>query len=313
MLQIEDLKPLFTLLTVTYRKKPCLAVCTSYEKTEPDATPYRVTFEDGVVDDMTKEEFDKAQQAHQQLSHLHVIHRSIRRPLRILDLCSGTKSVGKAIRALFPTATIVTVDIESKYNPTHEVDIVNWEPLKSCEYKGKTIPPYKPYHFDFIWCSPPCTEYSYSKTIGQRDLVNADCRVKAALRIIQQLQPKVWVIENPVGFLEKRTFMQEHANLKHTTTYCCYGFPYRKATNIWTNAPVLLKNCKDTPCAYKLTHNRHAQTAQHGPSKHSDGTITPGSGAQNTLYAVPAKLVQQIVLSAFTCFPAFKNKRSRER
>ena len=69
----------------------------------------------------------------------------------------------------------------------------------------------------------------------------------------------------------------------------------------------------DTPCAHKLTHNRHAQIAQHGYSKHSDGTFTPGSGNKNTLYAVPAKLIQHIVQSAFACYPTFDCKRSRER
>ena len=160
---------------------------------------------------------------------------------------------------------------------------------------------------------PPCTEYSYSKTIGTRDLDAADQRVQAALRIVKQLQPKVWVLENPRGHLEKRDFMQEYVNLKHTTTYCCYGFPYRKATNIWTNAPVLLKSCLDTPCAYKHKHNRHAVTAQHGPTTRADGTITPGARSQQILYAVPAGLIQQILTSAFTCLPAFECKRSRER
>ena len=252
---------------------------------------------------MTKDEFEEAQRTHQQMSYLFNIQSTIRRPLRILDLCSGTKSVSKAVHTLFRNAVIVTLDIDSKSRPTHVEDITTWNPLTT----------YRQGHFDMIWCSPPCTEYSYAKTMGQRDLDNADQRVKACLRIIQQLQPKVWALENPVGLLEKREFMQEHANLKHTTTYCCYGMPYRKATNIWTNAPVLLKNCKDTPCAHKLAHNRHAQIAQHGYSKHSDGTFTPGSGNKNTLYAVPAKLIQQIVQSAFACYPTFDCKRSRER
>jgi len=164
-----------------------------------------------------------------------------------------------------------------------------------------------------IWCSPPCTEYSSAKTVGLRDLLNADQRVMAAIQIIKQLQPKVWILENPRGLLEKRDFMQEHANLKHTTTYCCYGFPYRKATNIWTNAPVVLKNCLDCPCAYKQKHNRHAVTAQHGPTKHSDGTVTPGAHSQQNLYAVPAALVKHIVTAAFACSPAFDCPRSRER
>jgi hypothetical protein len=46
------------------------------------------------------------------------------------------------------------------------------------------------------------------------------------------------VMENPVGSLRKRDYMQtaEWQGLvsEHSVTYCAYGLPYRKATNIWT-------------------------------------------------------------------------------
>lgn len=52
--------------------------------------------------------------------------------------------------------------------------------------------------------------------------------------MIQELKPKYWFIENPVGMLRKQYFMKELP--RKTVTYCQYGKRYRKATDIWTNA-----------------------------------------------------------------------------
>ena len=296
-------QPLFRLLTVKHGRAVIDAVCTSYEEGEPDDRPYQITHADGDMEDITAQQLTEAQQQHAAVNHLHILQQHIRRPIRILDLYSGTKSVSKAVRALFPNAKVVTVDCDAKFNATHTEDIVHWNPLNA----------YKKHHFDFIWASPPCTEYSYSKTQGERDLHSADQRVEAALRIIADMQPKAWVIENPVGHLANRPIMQQYENLKHTTTYCYYGKPYRKATNIWTNAPVVLKSCFDTPCDEKLKTGRHAHTAQHGPHKFADGAMSKGAGNQHVLYEVPPKLIKHIITAAFVKVPTFACSRARQR
>ena len=292
-LQSQRLCPLFQLVTSKYRKNPIDGVCTSYEETEPDDKPYRITHADGGFEDVSNQYFEQLKNQYGSLDYLCAIQQHIRRPIRILDLYSGTKSVSKAIRSLFPNAIVVTVDIDKQFGPTHNEDIVQWDPTEV----------YRKHHFDIIWASPPCTEYSYSKTHGNRDLHSADQRVLAALRIINALQPHLWIIENPVGYLAKRPIMQPYENLKHTTTYCCYGMPYRKATNIWTNAPVVLKSCFDMPCPYKAMTNRHAQTAQRGPHTFVDGTIAKGAKTQQVLYAVPPQLIRHIITSSFTRIP----------
>ena len=48
-------------------------------------------------------------------------------------------------------------------------------------------------HFDVVWASPPCTEYSCAKTVGIRDLAGADRIVERALEIINYFNPKILV------------------------------------------------------------------------------------------------------------------------
>ena len=91
--------------------------------------------------------------------------------------------------------------------------------------------PYEPGHFDAIWCSPDCTQYSRARTRAKtpRDLVKADALVKRCLGLIQTLRPKVWFLENPdSGLLRTRPFMQALSYVR--VDYCCYQDPalYRK-------------------------------------------------------------------------------------
>ena len=164
---------------------------------------------------------------------------------------------------------------------------------------------YAPGYFDVIWASPPCTEYSRAKTTGKpvpfcvnphqphRDFVTADDNVRAAQEVIQQLKPRYWFIENPVGLLTTRPVMRKLAHLRHTCTYCRYGTRFRKATHIWTNAVLRapLKRCtRDTPCAELEQFGYHTVTAQRGNSN----TAT-GSGSAEAVYPIPAGLVRELM------------------
>ena len=74
--------------------------------------------------------------------------------MRFLELFSGTRSVGKVAETL--GFEVVSLDIK---NADIECDIMDWD---------YTI--YSPKYFDFIWASPPCTEYSRAKTTGTRNI-----------------------------------------------------------------------------------------------------------------------------------------------
>jgi len=53
------------------------------------------------------------------------------------------------------------------------------------------------------------------------------------LKIIEDLKPSKWYIENPRGLLRKQSFM---IGLPKTTVwYCQYGDTRAKPTDIWTN------------------------------------------------------------------------------
>ena len=103
-------------------------------------------------------------------------------------------------------------------------------------------------HPDIIWASPDCSTYSIAAISHHRtkqacgnllpksdyaefcDSVNQN-----VLRLIGELRPVYWFIENPRGGLRKMGFTQGLP--RFTVTYCQYGDERMKPTDIWTNHP----------------------------------------------------------------------------
>ena len=84
---------------------------------------------------------------------------------RLLELFSGTGSIGIAFTDL--DWEVVSLDLDPQCNPSIVADILEWDYTE-----------YAPGHWDVIWASVPCTEYSRAKTIGRRRLEFADSIVK---------------------------------------------------------------------------------------------------------------------------------------
>lgn len=216
--------------------------------------------------------------------------------LYVIDLFSGTGSVSRALKRAFANrydVRVESVDIHPGYNPTSCVDIITWNYRSHLDAFLKQR---RPHDVVVVHASPPCVHYSRAKTLGRRDLTGADAIVQRSLRIMKYARPDYWTMENPVGLLRTRPFMQRLRKYRNTCSYCRYGKPIRKNTDIWTNIDVDLKCCNSqTPCPAKAEYGRHPVTAQSGPSGHARG-----SGVRENVYSLPAQLTTAIYKRALT-------------
>ena len=87
-------------------------------------------------------------------------------------------------------------------------------------------------HYDFMWFSPPCTDFSIAKGVRCKDREVDLSIVNACFRIIEEAKPIFWIIENPRGCLR-------HLIGKPTVTikYSDYGHPTQKLTDLWGYFP----------------------------------------------------------------------------
>lgn len=158
--------------------------------------------------------------------------------LKILDLFAGTKSIARAFEAKGHETYAIEWD-EQHENIDWYADISKITAQDIIDRFG---------YPDVIWASMDCTTYSVAGISHHRrkeengnlrpiseNAKFADNLNQHVLNLIEELNPKYYFIENPRGGLRKMNFMQ---NLpRHTVTYCQYGFPYMKATDLWTNHP----------------------------------------------------------------------------
>ena len=124
---------------------------------------------------------------------------------------------------------VVSVDNDPRREPDIVADIGGWQYWKF----------FRPQHFDVVGCSPPCTEYSRAMTTHPRDFEKADRLVRAALDIIDYLQPRLWFLENPKsGELRNRVFMEGIPFID--VDYCQFAdYGYQKPTRLWGSESLL--------------------------------------------------------------------------
>lgn len=157
----------------------------------------------------------------------------------VLELFAGTRSIGKAFEKR--GHKVYSVEWDRKFT-----DISLYADIGTLKYDdiiklcGRSP--------DVIWASPDCTTYSIAAISHHRkrnengnlepvsdyakfcDNVNQN-----VLKLISQLRPKYWFIENPVGGVRKMDFM--YFLPRYSVTYCQYGDNRMKPTDIFTNHP----------------------------------------------------------------------------
>ena len=202
--------------------------------------------------------------------------------MKILELFSGTRSVGKCCDALGWDSVSVDMILPAD----HKVDIMEFD------YKQ-----YPKNHFDIIWASPPCTEYSRAKSQGVRDIAGANKIVEKTLEIIRFFDCEWWFIENPqTSLLKKQPFMKDLPFVDGD--YCMYGLPYRKRTRIWTNKKYdqpPLKMC-DKNCGSFIDGRHIGSCGTGGKGQGHTKSYSNKSYSQLEKYAIPEDLIYSLFL-----------------
>lgn len=158
--------------------------------------------------------------------------------MKVLELFAGTRSIGKAFEA--HGHEVFSVEWDKKFEDIDlYADVLTVTAEQIIREFGRP---------DVVWASPDCTTYSVAaisthrrrelngNLTPQTDYAKFCDKVNAhVVKLIQELNPRCWFIENPVGGLRKMNFMQGLP--RYTVTYCQYGERRQKPTDIWTNHP----------------------------------------------------------------------------
>ena len=200
--------------------------------------------------------------------------------MKVLELFAGTRSIGKAFEE--KGHKVFSVEWNKDFeNIDLYVDIGQLTAKDILQKFGKP---------DVIWASPDCSTFSVAAishhrrknpNTGSLDPISdyakfCDDVDQNVLRLIKELSPKYWFIENPRGGMRKMEWMQGLP--RYTVTYCQYGEKRMKPTDIWTNHPnpKFLPPCKNgDPCHDAAP--RGARTGTQGINGSKDRSVIPNA------------------------------------
>jgi C-5 cytosine-specific DNA methylase len=147
--------------------------------------------------------------------------------VKILELFSGTESFSKVARERGHQTC--TIDNNPFHKPDWCVDILNVKPIDILDKFGRP---------DVIWASPPCQHFSiatnkhWHKRRPKAQTIDSVKIVSHTLKLIIDLLPKFWFLENPRGrlrFILGKPFV--------TVFYGAYDHPILKPTDFWGYHP----------------------------------------------------------------------------
>lgn len=159
--------------------------------------------------------------------------------MKVLELFAGTRSIGKAFEE--KGHQVYSVEWDKSFQDIQlYADIGTLTAEQIIELCGGAP--------DVIWASPDCTTYSIAAISHHRTKEKSgnlapksdyakfcDAVNKNVLKLIEELKPKYFFIENPRGGFRKMDFIQGIP--RYTVTYCQYGDKRMKPTDIFTNHP----------------------------------------------------------------------------
>lgn len=166
--------------------------------------------------------------------------------IRVLELFAGTETISKAFRKR--GCECFTVDWNDIFPSSLHCDIGTLE-VKDLPEEFQ--------HPDIVFAAPDHKTYSLSAIQKHRkknpetgnldpvseEAIEVDEVNQHMLKLIEELNPKVWWIEAPRACLQKMSWMKPLDKYKHVITYCQYmqDLPKearkQRVTNIWTNIP----------------------------------------------------------------------------
>ena len=255
--------------------------------------------------------------------------------MRVLELFSGTHSIGKVAHSLGWEVVSLDRDLgddcpwtEYKSDKHIKEDILTWN------YKE-----FPKGHFDLITASPVCLWWSMLRNtwIGRKSqMINPNGEivtredierdidlygkpmVDKVIEIIEYFEPKHWWIENPQTGRMKYYIEEKYPqyNTFYDVDYCKYSdWGYKKRTRFWTNiedfkALKCKKDCDSIITIKKPLENNKKNSKIHSTNlgnyefqnlakKHKiDVSKEIGSGSNRLeRYRIPKKLIEELFIS----------------
>lgn len=165
--------------------------------------------------------------------------------MKVLELFSGFEGLSNAFRDRGHEC--FTIDWDERFPSSMHCDISKLQ-VEDLPEEWR--------HPDVIFAGTQCTTYSVAaisrhrrknKETGTLEPISDQAKHDDAMNwhvrdLIVQMKPKIFIFENPMGAFRKMDFVSDL--ILNTTTYCMYGFSYRKQTDFMSNIDLHLK----TPC-----------------------------------------------------------------
>ena len=196
--------------------------------------------------------------------------------MNVLELFAGTRSIGKAFEKR--GHKVFSVEWDKDFENIDLYEDINNITAEDILEKFGTV--------DVIWASPDCTTYSIAGIRHHRKYINGvltpvsdyakfcDKTNQHVLKLIEELKPKYFFIENPRGAMRKMDFMKGLP--RYTVTYCQYGDTRMKPTDIWTNCsdPKFKPACKNGDSCH-VSAPRGSQTGTQGLRGAKERSVIP--------------------------------------